>query len=248
MHWDFALILIFFAAAVPWLGRRRIRRLIQGPPTTTGERLTLYASTVAFQWIAVAVVLWRTRAHHVRSSALGLYVPRVELAVIVAILLAALIFVNQIVSLRRLATHPKEAHGLLPQLALRIFPQRGVERLAFLAVVATVAFCEELIYRGFVQRVFQDWSGGIVVAGIVGSAFLFSVAHWYQGRRGMASTLVVGALFSIVRAWTGSLVPSIVAHFVADLTAGFLAPSRVHQALSIETKTLTLDDQANKIG
>lgn len=244
MHWDFALILIFFATAVPWLGRRRIRRLIQGPPTTTVERLALYASTVVFQWIAVAIILWRTTTHHVRSSALGLSVPRVELAVVISILLAGLIFVNQIVSLRRLATHPKEAHGLLPQLALRIFPQSFSERLAFLVVVATVAFCEELIYRGFVQRVFEDWSGGWVVVGIIGSAVLFSVAHWYQGRRGMASTLVVGVIFSVVRAWSGSLVPSMVAHFVADLTAGLLAPSRVRQAMSIENKRLTADGEA----
>jgi uncharacterized protein len=247
MHWDFAIILLFFAAAVPWLGRRRIRRLIEGPPTTTAERLTLYASTVAFQWIAVAVVLWRTRAHHVRPSALGVSVPRVELAVAISILLAALIFVNQIVSLRRLATHPKEAHGLLPQLALRIFPQSTVDRLAFLVVVGTVAFCEELIYRGFVQRVFEDWPGGLVFVGIIGSAVLFSVAHWYQGRRGMASTLVVGAIFSIVRAWTGSLLPSMFAHFVADLTAGLLAPSRVRQALSIETKAIIIDTQTREL-
>lgn len=247
MHWDFALILIFFATLVPWLGRRRIRRLIQGPPTTTVERLALYASTVAFQWVAVAIILWRTTAHHVRASALGLSVPRVELAVAISFLLAGLIFVNQIVSLRRLGTHPKEAHGLLPQLAMRIFPQSASERLAFLVVVATVAFCEELIYRGFVQRVFEDWSAGWVVAGIIGSAVLFSVAHWYQGRRGMASTLVVGAIFSIVRAWTGSLVPSMFAHFVADLTAGFLAPSRVREALSTESKVVSIDGEAGEV-
>ena len=34
MHWDFALILIFFATAVPLLGRRRVRQLMQMPETT----------------------------------------------------------------------------------------------------------------------------------------------------------------------------------------------------------------------
>ena len=239
MHWDFALILIFLAAAVPWLGRRRIRLLMQLPETTKGDRLTLYASTVAFQWIAAAVVLLRTSAHHILAFQLGMDIPNAILTAVVSVLLAALIFANQINSLRRVVLRPAEAQGMLPQLALKIFPQDTVERLAFFAVVVTVAACEELIYRGFVQRVMEDWSGGFVLAGILGSAVLFALAHLYQGRRGIFSTLVVGILFSAIRAWTGSLVPSLVAHFVADLTAGFLAPSMLRAALRGSGDALT---------
>jgi len=92
--------------------------------------------------------------------------------------------------------------------------------------------CEEFIYRGFVQRVFQDWSGGHVVAGIVGSAVFFALAHLYQGRRGISTTIVVGVLFSIVRSWTGSLFPTSIAHFVADFSVGMLAPTKLRGARS----------------
>lgn len=231
MHWDFALILAFLATAVPWLGRRRIRLLMQMPETTKADRLTLYASTVAFQWVAAAVILMRAAAHHIRAADLGMAIPNAALTAVVSVLLAALILTNQIISLRRLVIRPTEPQGILPQLALKIFPQDAVERLAFFAVVITVAACEELIYRGFVQRVIEDWSGGFVLAGILGSAVLFAVAHLYQGRRGIISTLVVGLVFSAIRAWTGSLVPALVAHFVADLAAGFLAPSMLRSAL-----------------
>jgi uncharacterized protein len=98
--------------------------------------------------------------------------------------------------------------------------------------VATVALCEELIYRGFVQRVFQDWSAGSVIVAVIGSAVFFAFAHLYQGRRGLISTLTIGLLFSTVRAWTGSLLPCIVAHFVADITVGLLAPGRVRAGLA----------------
>ena len=227
MHWDFALILILLATAVPLLSRRRIRQLMQMPQTTKRDRLTLYASTVAFQWVAVAVVLWRTAAHGIGAPALGLAIRDSGLTIVVSILLAGLIFANQVISLRRITFRPSEAQGVLPELALKIFPQDTTERLAFLAVVATVAFCEEVIYRGFAQRVFQDWSGGLATVGILASAAIFSVAHLYQGRRGLISTLIVGILFSTVRAWTESLVPPLAAHFVADLMAGMLAPSRL---------------------
>lgn len=231
MHWDFALILIFLAAVVPWLGRRRVQRLMQEPQTSKADRLALYASTIAFQWIAVAVILWRVAAHGISLAQLGVAISNGDLVLIVAIILAGLILANQLVSLRQLTKNPDELHGIVSQLALKIFPQDAVERLAFFAVVVTVAFCEELIYRGFVQHVLRNWLGGLTVAGILGSAAMFGLAHVYQGRRGLIAAFVVGLLFSVARAWTGSLAPSIVAHFVADFSAGLLSPSRVRAAL-----------------
>ncbi|HXX46272.1 MAG TPA: type II CAAX endopeptidase family protein [Candidatus Acidoferrales bacterium] len=230
MRWDFALILLFFATVVPILGRRRIRQLMRTEKTTKADRLSLYASTAIFQWLSAALILWRTTARGIAPSALAIAVPKPGLTLIVSILLAALILTNQFVSLRRLAQAPSKVQGILPKLAAKVFPQDHAERLAFFGLVVTVSICEELIYRGFAQRVFQDFSGDIVAAGIIGSALLFGLAHIYQGRRGFISTLLVGALFSWVRAWTGSLIPTVVAHFAADFTAGLLAPSKLRAA------------------
>lgn len=231
MHWDFALILLFFATAVPLLGRRRVRHLMNLPQTTKRDRLALYASTVAFQWFAVGIILWRLSSHRLDLAQIGLAMPRPVLTALVTLLLSALVLVNQLVSLRRLEFDPETVQGNLPQIALKIFPQDSSERWAFSAVVLTVAVCEELIYRGFAQRVFEDWSGGMLLAGIVGSAAMFALAHFYQGTRGMMTTLVVGILFSVVRAWTGSLAAALIAHFIADITAGMLAPSRLRAAI-----------------
>ena len=232
MPWDFALILLFLAVALPWLGRRRIRQLFAMPQTTKTDRLSLYASTIAFQWLAAGVILWRTNAHGIRAAQLGLAIPSPQITIAVAIVLSTLILLNQIFSLRRIASSPSEIKGILPQLALKVFPQDDVERLAFFALVSTVAACEEIIYRGFVQFVFQSWPGGGVMLGIIGSAAFFALAHLYQGRRGLLSTSVVGLLFSAIRAWTGSLLAPLVAHFVADLAAGFLAPRKLRAALA----------------
>jgi membrane protease YdiL (CAAX protease family) len=232
MHWDFALILLFLGVAVPVLGRRRVRQLMQMPSTTKMDRISLYASTLAFQWIAAGVILWRTNAHGIGARQLGLAIPNAALAVSVTVALAALILLNQIMGLRRLVAQPEKVQGILPQLALKLFPQDDVERLAFFALVTTVALCEELIYRGFIQRVFQDWPRGSVVAAVVGSAVFFALAHLYQGTRGLISTLTIGLLFSTIRAWTGSLLPCIVAHFVADITVGMLAPGRLRASLA----------------
>lgn len=226
MRWDFALILLFLGTAVPWLGKRRVRQLMQMPETTKQDRLLLYASTIAFQWLAAGIILWRVGARSIALPLLGLQIPNASVVALVSVLLAALVLVNQLASLHRIS-HGAEAHGILPQLARNVFPQDSTERLAFFAVVVTVSVCEEIIYRGFAQFVFRNSLWGSVLAGIVASAALFALAHAYQGKRGLIATFIVGVIFSTVRSWTDSLVPPILAHFVADFTAGMLAPARV---------------------
>ena len=230
MHWDFGIIILFLGTAVPWLGRRRVRQLMQMPQTTKQDRLLLYASTIAFQWLAAGVILWRTGAHGISAGSLGFQIPNVGLVVLVSTALAALILVNQLVSLHRISGEPSRKQGILPELAKKVFPQDVGERLVFFAVVVTVSLCEEIIYRGFAQYVFLNSLWGSVLAGVLASAALFSLAHAYQGKKGIIATFIVGAVFSVVRGWTGSLVPPILAHFVADFTAGMLAPSRFRAA------------------
>jgi len=236
MPWDFALILIFLAVAVPWLGRRRMRQLLAMPETTKIDRLSLYASTIAFQSLAAALILWRSSAHRISALELGLAIPRPFLTIVAAVALSALILLNQISSLRRLARDPSVIKGLLPELALKVFPQDEVERLAFFALVTTVAVSEEVIYRGFLQFLFESRSGGLMAVGIVGSAIMFALAHLYQGRSGLLSTSILGLVFSAVRALTASLVAPMMAHFVADLAAGLLAPGKVRAALRAGTE------------
>src|ERR1700722_16190724 len=197
MPWDFALILIFLGVAVPLLGCRRVRQLLQIPATTKEDRLGLYASTMAFQWIASAIIFWRT-------SARGVTAP-------------------QLVGLRRLSAPSASAQGAVPQLARKLFPQDGIERLAFFALVVTVAVCEEFIYRGFVQHVFQSVAGGSLYFAVFGSAGFFALAHLYQGRRDLISTFIIGVLFAVSTVLCLSLIPAMAAHFVADFTAGMLA-------------------------
>jgi membrane protease YdiL (CAAX protease family) len=137
---------------------------------------------------------------------------------------------NQIASVRRIKSDSSAFRSETVQLALKVFPRDSIDRLAFSALVTTVAVCEEFVYRGFAQYVFQDWSRSLLL-GILGSAMLFSFAHLYQGKRGLVSTFAVGLLFSGIRAWTGSLMPTIAAHFVADLSIGLLAPRHIKEAL-----------------
>jgi len=246
LHWDFALILGVLGIVVPILGRRRVRALLQLPDTTKLDRLSLYASTIAFQWLSVALILWRTIHHGIHPAQLGLSPAFNRISIATTIVISILFFLLQFISSRRLKAGADGSRGEAVQLALKVFPRDGGERLAFFALVSTVAICEEFIYRGFAQYVFQDWSHSLFF-GLVLSSLLFSVAHLYQGKRGLVSTFAVGILFAGVRAWSGTLLPTIVAHFVADLTIGLLAPRLIREALATSTDDQDIGQSENRL-
>ncbi len=224
MPWDFAIILVVLGVLVPWRGAARIKQILARPRLDTSDRLALYASTVAFQWFAVGVTAWRCHARGVTAAHLAVAFPEPELTVATTLALTLLLGGSQLYSLRRLARLPTHPQGFLHHMARKVMPQNSVEARAFVALAATVALCEEFLYRGFVFAVVQDAAHDSLLLASLGSSVLFALAHLYQGRRGLRSTFVVGLMFAGARTLTGSLAPSIVAHLVADLIAGLGAP------------------------
>ena len=117
MPWDFWLIFVVLGGILPWRGRARLRKLLATPSVSTTERLSLYASTIAFQWAMVAMVAWRAWAHGFTAAELGLVIDgkwRGLLAGIVGgVALAGLQWLN----LRRMGRLPATSRGLLQSLA-----------------------------------------------------------------------------------------------------------------------------------
>jgi membrane protease YdiL (CAAX protease family) len=222
--WDFAVILLLLGVVVPWRGAMRVKELLARPKLERADRLALYVSTIAFQCLALGGVAWRSKARGLTAQHLGLALPEPELTTATAAALSLLLLATQLYSLRRLARLPPEREGFLHHMARKVMPQNRVETLAFIALVLTVAPCEEFLYRGFALAAIRDATEGSLLLAALGSSALFSLAHLYQGHQGLVSTFVVGLLFAGARTLTGSLAPSIIAHLLADLIAGLGAP------------------------
>ena len=239
MPWDFVLIFIVLGVVVPWRGAVRVRELLRQPVLTTADRIAVYASTIAFQWFAVAVVLWRCTVHGMSFRQLGVVLPRPERAALVTVALLVTLLANQFFGLRRLARMPPEQQGFLGALARKLMPQNAVETLAFTALCGTVAVCEEILYRGFVFAALEAALAGSLAAAVLGSSLLFSLAHLYQGRQGLLATFIVGLLLAAARTWTESLAACIVVHLVVDLTAGLAAPRVLRASATLATAAST---------
>lgn len=192
---------------------------------TGSERLGIYFSTIAFQWIASAIVAWRCLVGGLGRVGLGVESLHPVREAIAAVIVSILLVANQIIGVRRLAHQPQQQRGVIGRLAERLLPRTAREKQLGLFLVLTVAICEEFLYRGFVEGWFQTLTSS-AAAGAVISAGFFALAHLYQSRRGVLTTFFVGLVFSGVRIWTGSLLPSVLIHFAVDLSAG-IASSRL---------------------
>jgi len=235
MSWDIALIFFVLGVILPWRGRARLKKLLAMPRVGTMERLVLYASTIAFQWLAVAVVAWRAWAHGYTAQELGLVFHGRAKILVAALVGAATIAILQWLNLRRMGRLPAKARGPLQAIAERILPQSTIELLPFLALAITAGLCEEFLYRGFAMAVLARLGSSAWVAVLL-SSILFGLAHLYQGRGGFFTTLVIGTVFGTGRIAYDSLVPVILWHSSVDLVAGVAGPPYLVESTVTITK------------
>jgi membrane protease YdiL (CAAX protease family) len=223
MSWDIALIFFILAVILPWRGHAKMKKLLAQPQIGTMERLTLYASTIAFQWLMAAVVAWRSWIHGYTSAQLGLTIsdrPRLFTAAIVGgVAIATLQWLN----LRRVGKIPIEKRGQLVAIAQRIFPHSTVELPPYFALAITAGLCEEFLYRGFSMAVLTRLGFPVWVVVLL-SSLMFGLAHLYQGRAGLVGTLLIGTVLGIARIAYDSLVPVIFWHTALDIVAGVAGP------------------------
>jgi membrane protease YdiL (CAAX protease family) len=222
MPWDVWLIFFVLGVVLPWRGRMRLRELLAKPHVGTRERVSLYASTVAFQWVAAGVVAWRAWARGFTAVQLGLAYSGSKVA-IAGLLGAGILGTLHWLNLRRMGRLSTKTRGVLQALAERILPQSPVEILPFLALAGTAGVCEEFLYRGFAMAAFHR-AGLPLWSVVLLSSVLFGMAHLYQGRGGLAGTLILGTLFATARIRYDSVVPVMLWHVAVDVVAGIAGP------------------------
>lgn len=105
--------------------------------------------------------------------------------------------------------------SMLPRTALEIF--------VWILVSISAGFCEEFVYRGYLQRQFAAMTRS-GATGVVLQAVVFGVSHGYQGWKQVVIIAVLGALFGLLAQWRQSLVPGMAAHAWADIYSGWLNP------------------------
>jgi len=165
------------------------------------------------------LVLYVARLFRQRSALFQLLGRSVRGAadVLVDLLCASLVFVL-IVALEAL---------LQPLLAGRnaalsaLLPSTEAERLTWLLVASIVGFCEEVVYRGYLQTQLSAFTRSARL-GVLFQAMLFGLAHLEQGAGAATRMAIYGLLLGALARYRGRLLPGIACHIGVDLASGLV--------------------------
>jgi membrane protease YdiL (CAAX protease family) len=103
-----------------------------------------------------------------------------------------------------------------------LLPRTAAEIAVWLVTSASAGFCEELVFRGYLQRQLLALSRSSWAA-LIGQGLVFGVMHAYQGWRAVVSISVLGMLFGGLAVWRNTLRVGMVAHAWHDVWAGWLS-------------------------
>jgi CAAX protease family protein len=102
-----------------------------------------------------------------------------------------------------------------------LLPQSLLEILIWIGTSITAGVCEELAFRGYVQRQFHALTGSVAVA-VLGQGLVFGLFHFYQGWKNVIVICVLGVLFGALAAWRRNLRANIIVHAWSDVWEGWL--------------------------
>jgi len=103
-----------------------------------------------------------------------------------------------------------------------LLPHSTTEKAIWLVLAASAGFCEEFVYRGYLQQQFFRWTGRVYI-GVVLQAVMYGVAHAALPWKLMVLVTCLGLLLGGVAAWRKSLVPGMLLHVSFDILAGLLS-------------------------
>jgi uncharacterized protein len=182
------------------------------------HRLTGYLVVAAFEWAMATWIIFGCRIQgESLYSLLGDFTARLR-AILrdCGLAIGFLVVANIILGIVRhlVAATPTEA-------LRNLLPRTSLEKAAFLGLTITAAFCEELIYRGYLQRQFTIWTRSLAI-GVALQSITFGFSHAYQGLGMVLVTALYGCLFGLLAIWRMSLRPGMIAHLLQDAAGGLI--------------------------
>ena len=236
----FIVFLAYILGSAAW-GVYEISQL-KGREIAEKERINIYRSTVAENWLAVIAIvltaalggilpdLW-LKSVHINLGPFDTWLA-VGVFAVSGGLLALLVY--QMICYCVSQTYRTQVKAQLERqkapgshyaqvLSDIMLPRTAREKRWFAAVSASAGITEEIIYRGFffyiLMGVFPELP--VILYPVMGGA-AFGIVHGYQGISGGLRTALVGILLGALYIASGSLLPGMLLHFLMDFSANFL--------------------------
>jgi uncharacterized protein len=203
------------------LGLSGLSAYSQGLPSLghTRNQIARYATSIAMEWLMLGFIWLGLRLRKQRMRILlgenwgGIRQILRDLGIGVLFLIASNLVLSLISHLLKAA----------PNSAIRsLLPHTPAEIAVYSLLALTAGICEEMIFRGYLQRQFSVFFRS-AAAGVVLQGIMFGGSHGYQGPKYMLVIVVYGVLFGMLAQSRRSLRPGMFAHFLQDFIIGVAA-------------------------
>lgn len=191
------------------------RRLPSSGSVSAELKLYVYAVTFVFEWLFAGYAIWQLRELNLSVGPV-VHMPATAKGWLADLIVGAafwLLWTAMAIGLA-FVIRPTAARYMI------LLPANRIETAIWIALSITAGFCEELLFRGYLQRVLQrSTNAGAAVAA---QAVIFGLVHTYQGIRNVALIMVLGLMFGLLARWRGSLWPGILVHMWIDISGVIL--------------------------
>lgn len=207
--------LVLVLAAFTVFGLFTVHHLLSaGGALSTITKAEIYGATLAFEWVLAAYAVWRLRRLGLSTKTL-VNIPStakgwlIDIGVTVGFFLVWAAVGQGLSHLLKPGT--PGFSGLLPSNPLEI--------ALWILLSLSAGFCEELLFRGYLQRTLE-LSTNTAIA-IVTQGVIFGLAHAYQGVKLVSLIMVLGTMLGLLAHWRRKLLPGMMFHAITDIVGAF---------------------------
>ena len=209
-------IVVFVLLSTSLIGSRGVH------PLAGRSKLPQYFFTIAWEWgLAGFVYLGIRKRMKLRDLIGGRWATPedvlLDLIVAAGFWMAAIAVLGAGAKLMHLDQAGK-FNAMREQLGFLI-PGTTLELLVWFCLSTTAGICEEIIFRGYLQRQFAAIASS-TLTGVLLSAAVFGGAHGYEGGPRMLLIGIYGLMFGLLAWWRKSLRPGMIAHAWHDAISG----------------------------
>jgi uncharacterized protein len=202
--------LLFLLACLTLASTLSIHRLPASGTLSPSTKLTYYGTTIVVEWILAGYAAWRLQRMHVCLKSL-IDIPStakswlIDIGITVGFFLVWAAIGQGLTVLLKPGT-PR--HMIL-------LPSNPMELAFWILMSLSAGFCEELAFRGYLQKALEfSTSAGIA---IVTQGIIFGLVHFYQGIKLVTIIIVLGTMLGLLAHWRRKLWPGMMFHALQDI-------------------------------
>jgi membrane protease YdiL (CAAX protease family) len=214
-YWH-TLLVVVIMLAISLSGQTRSKKTL-----SVGSRPLLYTSAIVMQWTLVGVVWLGVRRRGYTISQLTGRAWRGFDDVLLDLAVAAVFWLGSVAVLATLG-YAMGIQKKIPEMRKAtefMAPANLFELGIFLLLAISAGICEEIVFRGYLQRQLAALSKSTIV-GVLAAAMIFGASHLYEGKERMVLVGLLGAMLGTLALLRKNLRPSMIAHTWQDVFAG----------------------------